>query len=287
MDYNCDPNEVVQYIEERIICIICREIANQPQSCTICTAVLCKACAELYPTYVVNETIDYKICPSCKSPTIFFNNAFLKYLIYKYKVKCPDCLKEFTSRDYHTIHSDICEERHIICELCSKIFKRKEIHICDFVKCEYCSLLLKKDHYLIHLKDLCFLAPTRCAQCDDVVIRNNIEYHINNYCTKTELSCIYCKSYFYRYELDNHHLICQDYILKCDFCRNNYKRSIIHVCEYKECDLCNDIYKKIDENKHKNNDCPDFILKCEICDKLLCRKEMQIHVFFEHKLQSL
>lgn len=285
MEYSCDGKVVLQYIHERIICIICHEITNIPYSCTTCTMIICKKCADAYPIYVVDNSQHYKMCPSCKTPTIFFPNSFLKFLIKYYEVICPDCSQKFSSSEYHNKHISVCPNRQMICDLCCQIFQRKDGHTCEFMTCNFCEIKIKRKNYLIHLNETCHLVPIKCKKCNDLITKNILEVHENNYCRKTELLCIYCKKHFYRIELDNHHLICEEFQLKCETCKEFYKRNSKHTCEFKICDKCYEVYHRNNEKKHINIDCGETLIECNFCRQKIKRKVMIDHLRVSHLIR--
>jgi hypothetical protein len=278
MEIECNQSMVIQYINERIICVVCHEIVNEPLSCPTCTMIICKSCEIQYSQY--NQK-----CPNCKNLITFVPNSFVKYLVNFYTINCPDCNKKYTHEEYYKTHTNSCKEKMISCELCNTFYKRKDFHFCDYLKCDFCDNITGSENYINHLQDNCLFYPYKCNKCNDLINKNISEKHIQTYCKKVEVLCIYCKNYFYRSELSSHYQICELFEKQCMICNEFYKKKDNHNCVFTICSLCLEPYEKINKIIHLNNDCQEINISCNICNKYVKKKKFIEHIYENHTVK--
>lgn len=108
-----------------LICVICRNVANDP-IVTKCAHVFCKAC--------VKQLSNTKSCPNCRSENPFQSltlNTFVDRLIQNQTIKCPlTCeWKGYVSDLYEHTHK-YCVFRLVTCLECLRQFPFKDSHMC-------------------------------------------------------------------------------------------------------------------------------------------------------------
>ena len=173
-----------KFAAEDFICLICKNIVNEPKKCSSCDKLFCNNCI------TDGSKKSHNQCPmKCGGTRIDQPGRTILNILSKIEFKCRLCAK-ITTYEKYSKHLNECENREYKCSgngcnyknnlskmyehffkceyvtqkciLCSiqVLVKDKDNHIntCEgkIINCKFCSINLKKKELVYHSREKCF-----------------------------------------------------------------------------------------------------------------------------------
>ncbi|KAL4438604.1 hypothetical protein ABPG74_015502 [Tetrahymena malaccensis] len=137
-----------------------------------------------------------------------------------------------------------------------------------------CLETMLYEQYQKHLEKECMFVDVNCPDegCQIIILKKDLEEHLK-VCEYFLVKCEYCENDYYRKDKKDHEeYVCQNYPVKCDNeqCQEIVKRVDLkkHLlnCLYKLdiCNYCQQVYNQTQKHLHEQN-CQERKLKCKGC----------------------
>ena len=167
-------------LNDLLICLICQNILNEPQECSLCQRGFCISCV---------EKLTPKKCPTCKSSIFTQAHIQTKHNLNNLQfnfIGCP-CIIKY--KDFFA-HEQMCPKNQSECTICKeKVYKGDtEEHrvVCPMksINCDFCKCEMKLKELEGHLDSLCEVKTEDCL-CGEVVTAINSKSH-SEVCVKKD-----------------------------------------------------------------------------------------------------
>ena len=110
------------------------------------------------------------------------------------------------------------------------------------------------------------ICPNKPDGCNEKLLKSALEKHVKEQCQYTKIECMYCQEKFFRKDIRDHLMNCDEALLTCQHCKGQFPKKIFHI--------------------HQSSQCEENYMQCGRCQANFKRKYKDFHDCVRHLLNN-